>query len=100
MGLCHASTRPGDGRLARISLTPLGRDLESKCARYRPAGYNDREGGLGEENAAEASAMLRALASAFRHEEQRLAGRQSAPRAGRNARPPRPEGPRRTEVRS
>lgn len=93
VGLVTRARDPGDGRLARISLTSLGRELESKCRATVQRVTMIARGGLGEKNAAEASAMLRALASAFRHEEQRLAGRQSAPRAGRNARPPRSEGP-------
>lgn len=93
VGLVARARDPEDGRLARIALTPLGRELEPKCRAAVQRVTMLATGGLGEENAAEASAMLRTLASAFRHEEQRLAGRQSGSRSGRNARPPRSKDP-------
>jgi DNA-binding MarR family transcriptional regulator len=71
-GLITRSRDAVDGRLVRVSLTKLGRQLESKCrdVAQRMTKVSEQSVGIG--NVAMCTQLLRNLASGYRLEEQNL----------------------------
>ena len=71
-GLITRSRDAVDGRLVRVSLTKLGRQLESKCRDVAQRMTKVSERSIGIDNVAMCTQLLRNLASGYRLEEQNL----------------------------
>jgi DNA-binding MarR family transcriptional regulator len=73
VGLIERSRDAVDGRIVRIGLTPLGKQLEAKCREMVQRVTAITHAGIGEKNVPRAKALLQSLTAAYREEEQRLA---------------------------
>ncbi|MFV0442104.1 MAG: MarR family winged helix-turn-helix transcriptional regulator [Planctomycetaceae bacterium] len=71
-----------DGRLVRIRLTSLGREIENKCRGMLRKVTRIAQEAVGKQNVPQAKCMLQGLTEAFNREEHRLARQQAATSVG------------------